>query len=86
MDKDGKEILEKEKGDAMEKAHFLWDEGRKEEEGITIGPGYNVEEMQEKVYTALSGTSNSSAPGPDGVSYQILKIGNKTYLGEPLMV
>ena len=85
-DKDGKEIPEKERGDAMEKAHFLWDEGRKQEEEITMGSGYNVEKMLEKVYTLLSGTSNSSAPGPDRVSYNILKMAIKTYLGEQLMV
>ena len=38
-DKDGREIPEKERGEAMEKAHFLWDEGTKEEEEITMGPG-----------------------------------------------
>ena len=70
----------------MEKAHFLWDENKKQEEEIIKGPGYNVEEMLEKVYAALSGTSNTSAPGPDGVSYKILKIANKTYMGEQLMV
>ena len=45
-----------------------------------------MEEILEKVFTALSSTSNSSALGPDGVSYKILKMGNKTYLGEQLMV
>ena len=46
-DKDGKEIPEKERGDAMQTAHFLWDEGRKEEEETIKGPGCNVEEMLE---------------------------------------
>lgn len=42
--------------------------------------------MLERVYATLSGTSNTSATGPDGVSYQILTMVNKIYLGEQLMI
>ena len=30
--------------------------------------------MIEKVRKALGGTSNSSAPGPDGINYKLLKV------------
>ena len=42
--------------------------------------------MLENIYTALSGTSNSSSPGPDGINYEILQMANKTFLGEQLVV
>ena len=34
---------------------------------------------------ALSRTSNTSAPGPDGISYKIIKWANKSVLGEYLI-
>ena len=71
-DKKGKEIPEKERGEAMEKAHFLWNESIGEEEETTEGLGYDVEEILDMIYAALSGTSNLSAPGPDGINYKIL--------------
>ena len=70
----------------MEKAHFLWDEDRLEEEATTEGPVYDVEEMLEKTYAALLGTSNSSALGPDRINYKILRMANQTCLGVQLMV
>ena len=86
-DIDGKEIPERERGKAMENAHFLWDDvNRMEEKEVLEGPGYSMDEMLGKVYKALSGTSNTSAPGPDGISYRILKAANKTRLGGELML
>ena len=43
------------------------------------------EEMKDKVLDALSRTSNTSAPRPDGINYQILKWANKTVLREYLI-
>ena len=37
------------------------------------------------MYTALSGTSNTWAPGPDGISYKSLKVASKTLLRRALM-
>ena len=41
--------------------------------------------MKDKVLDTLSRTSNTSAPGPDGINYQILKWANNTVLGEYLI-
>ena len=45
-----------------------------------------MDEMLGTVYKGLSGTSNTSAPGPDGISYRIWKAANKTRLGEELII
>ena len=42
--------------------------------------------MLDKVYAPLSGTSNSSAPGLEGINYKRLKLANKISLREQLMV
>ena len=41
--------------------------------------------MKDKVLDALSRICNTSAPGSNGINYQILKWVNKTLLGENLM-
>ena len=46
---DAKEILERERGKAMENAHFLWDVNRMEDEELLEGPGYSMDEMLGKV-------------------------------------
>ena len=40
--------------------------------------------LVEKIRTALQGTSNKSAPGPDGVSYRLVKLAVKGLLGDAL--
>ena len=81
----GEEIPEAQQGAAMEKAHFLWDKTKTTKAWEPQGPGTDKQELLAKVYTALSGTSNTSAPGPDGISYKTLKAANKTPLGRALM-
>ena len=49
------------------------------------GGGYSTEELEEKVRDALRGTSNRSAPGPDGISYRFIKIVLDTRLGEEVV-
>ena len=46
---------------------------------------YAVEELEEKVREALRGTSNRSAPGPDGISYRFIKTVLDTKLGEEVV-
>ena len=36
--------------------------------------GYSTEELEGKVRETLRGTSNRSAPGPDGISYRLIKL------------
>ena len=69
----------------MEKAHFLWDKTKATKAWEPQGPGIDKQELLAKVYTALSGTYNTSAPGPDGISYKTLKAANKTPVGRALM-
>ena len=69
----------------MEKAHFLWDKIKLTKGWEPQGPGIERQELLTKVYTALSGTSNTSAPGSDGISYKTLKAANKTPLCRALM-
>ena len=35
--------------------------------------GINQKKMEELVRKALAGTSNNSAPGPDGIGYKLIK-------------
>ena len=46
---------------------------------------YSVGELEEKVREVLQGTSNRSAPGPDGISYWFIKAVLDTRLGEELV-
>ena len=41
--------------------------------------------MEEKVRKALQGTSNRSAPGPDGISYLFIKIMFDMRLGKGII-
>ena len=50
------------------------------------GPGYSIPELVEKLGKALQGTSNTSAPGPDKISYQFIKAVIGTIFGEKLLV
>ena len=84
-DLDGKVIEEEDRAEALEKAHFLWQDRvaeEEEEDRREDAPGLGREELKDKVLDALSRTSNTSAPGPDGISYKIIKWGNKSILGE----
>ena len=82
---EGEEIPELQQGAAMEKAHFLWDKTKLTKGWEPQSLGIGRQELLTKGYTALSGTSNTSAPGPDGISYKTLKADNKTPLGRALM-
>ena len=41
--------------------------------------------MEEKIRRALIGTKNSSAPGPDGISYRLIKAIKDSPLGEEVV-
>ena len=87
-DLDGKVIEEEDRAEALEKVHFLWPDRQTEEEeedGREDAPGLGREELKDKVLDALSRTSNTFAPGPDGISYKIIKWANKSVLGEYLI-
>ena len=43
------------------------------------------EELEHSVRKALGGTKNGSAPGPDGISYRLIKAVKDTRLGRELM-
>ena len=47
--------------------------------------GYSVEELEEKVRNTLRGTSNKSAPRPDGISYRFIKMVLDTRLGREVI-
>jgi len=72
--------------------HFGWrNEGRKVDEeeeererylGLT---GISQEKMEKLVRKALAGTSNKSAPGPDGIGYKLIKCIIDLELGRELI-
>ena len=83
---------EGEKARVFEKAHFLLDkckerEEKEEEEEEERGAGLETgeEEIEDKVLDTLSRTSNTFAPEPIGINYQILKWVNKIVLAEYLI-
>ena len=81
-------IEEEDRAEALEIAHFLWQDREaeeQEEDRREDAPGLRREEMKDKVLDALSRTSNTSAPGPDGISYKIIKWANKSVLGKYLI-
>ena len=87
-DLDGNVIEEEDRAEALEKAHFLWQDREieeEEEDSREDAPGLGREELKDKVLDALSRTSNTSAPGPDGISYKIIKWANRSVLGEYLI-
>src|SRR5258706_1725937 len=90
-DKEGN-LLEgdKAKAEALAKQHFRWEEegrqvGEEEEDEDREGPGYTTEELVGKLRGALQGTSNSSAPGPDNISYRFVKALMDTVFGDKLL-
>ena len=87
-DLNAKVIEEEDRAEALEKAHFLWQERETEEEEEDRREdalGLGREELKDQVLDALSRTSNTSVPGPDGISYKIIKWANKSVLGEYLI-
>ena len=86
VDKDGNKIEEKDQGRVMEEAHFLWDPNRMNMTETPTGPGDPIDRLLDKTYKALAGTSNTFAPGPDRISYETLKVANKTELGSAIML
>src|SRR5258706_16308628 len=91
-DKDGILLEEDEaKAEALAKQHFCWEEegrqvGEEEENEDGGGPGYTIEELVGKLRGALQGTSNSSAPGPDNISYRFMKALVDTVFGNELLI
>ena len=82
---DGQPISEEDRVAALVDAHFLWDMYKPNSDEGTNPTGYSVEYLREKVHHALSRTSSSSAPRPDGISYKVLKLANKMVLGDKIM-
>ena len=68
--------------------HFMSrEEGRRigeESEKRDAARGH-TEEMEKSVYKALSGTSNTSAPGLDSIGYKLIKATMKTKFGKALI-
>ena len=71
--------MNEEKAEDLIRDHFVWNEEERilekveekvEDEEVEEGP---LKEMVIKVEIALSGTQNSSAPGPDGINYRFIK-------------
>ena len=80
---------DKDKVAALEKKNFYWEEGRRpleEEEGEWEGPGYSEQELVEKLRKVLQGTLNTSAPGPDKVSYPFIKAVIDTIFGKKILI
>ena len=66
---------------------FGWNEDPEVEghqESVEYGQD-EIKHMEESVRRALIGTKNSSAPGPDGISYRLIKVIKDTPLGEELV-
>ena len=89
-DKEGESLEgDEEKVEALAGRHFRWEEGGRpleEKEEEREGPGYSVQELVEKLRKALQGTSNTSAPRPDRISYRFIKAFIGTIFGEELLV
>ena len=89
-DKEGGSLEgDEEKAEALAGRHFCWEEGERpleEKEEEREGPGYSVQELVEKLRKALQGTSNTSAPGPDRISYRFIKAVISTIFGEELLI
>ena len=89
-DKEGRALgSEKEKVEGLVRDLFGWREGMTDlEETGSAGRERGVEEVERMmalVVRALMGTKNSSAPGPDGVSYRLIKAVRDTPLGQGVM-
>ena len=84
-------ILEQEKVQGLVRDLFGWDEDRQPTTNIQCDERVNdigdneKETMIEQVRKALSGTSNSSAPGPHGINYKLLKAIKDTRLGNEVL-
>lgn len=78
---------DKEKSDGLVRDLFRWnDEVIAERTLYSAGYGQDeIDDMEDSVRKALMGTTNSSAPGPDGVSYRLIKAVRDTPLGEELI-
>ena len=91
--KEGKELIsEQEKVQGLVQDLFGWDKDRQptttaqcDDERVEYFGHSEKEVMIEQVRKALSGTSNSSAPGPDGINYKLLKAIKDTRLGREVL-
>ena len=91
QDKEGKILKQdKEKVEGFQEHNFIW---APQQEAITPQDSYIQEELddtpliwrEEQVDRALTGTKNNSAPGPDGISYRLLKMIRQTTLGKAII-
>ena len=79
-DKDGRQLEDteaKEGGRETEELREL------EEERVT--PSYSKQELKSKLRKALQRTSNTSAPGPNGMSYRFIKALRDTIFEDELL-
>src|SRR5258706_9040477 len=60
-------------------------EHEEKQRSLENGPGYTHCELVQNLMRALQGTSNTSAPGPDGISYRFIKVLSKTAFGVELL-
>ena len=90
-DKQGRLLeTDQEKADGLNRDLFGWDEegravgdGEEEQEGEVID--ISKEQIRDLVFKALAGTSNTSSPGTDGISYKLIKKILPTGLGQELI-
>ena len=76
---------EQDKVRIISERNFGWDPGRVwEESEIGEGSQEAIKNLEGELKKALQGTSNSSAPGPDGISYRFIKAIKDTELGKNL--
>src|SRR5437879_5294560 len=90
-DSEGRELgTEHKKAEGLIKEHFGWDNDRRrlqEEENAEVGEvgEKDIRKIRRWVEQVLSGTSNASAPGSDGISYRFLKKIKGINLGRQLL-
>ena len=78
---------DEQKAEGLVRDLFGWNE-ESEVEGPQESAEYGqdeIQDMEERVSRALMGTKNSSASGPDGISYRLINAVRDTTLGEELI-
>ena len=83
---EGQELeTDEEKANHLALRNFKWtEEARVGEEEEVEARHWDRGLLVEKIHTALQGTSNKSAPGPDGASYKLVKLAVKGPLEDAL--
>ena len=80
-------VTDKQRSNGLVKDLFGWND-EWEKDGSPDSSEYEykeIDDMEDRVRRALMGTKNSSAPGPDGLSYRLIKVIRNTCLGEELI-